>query len=183
LLKEVLTQQELKQYLAFEQSLKERFSPEEKQQFHADWEALVQEITANLHNAPSSAIGVQLGERCMTMVHGLYGKEYSHLRHKLWEEGYKKGKIGEHNYLTPAVVAWIDQACEAYWTQRVKGVLATIGVKTDATVILEWQQLFEEMYGDMREKKENILQLVLDSGEVTEPIKQWLKRFRSNILS
>ncbi len=42
--KDVLTQQELKQYVEFEQSLKQRFTPEEKNQFHAAWEGLVKDV-------------------------------------------------------------------------------------------------------------------------------------------
>ncbi len=71
----------------------------------------------------------------MTMINGLYGKKYTNLRNKLWEEGYKKGKIGEQDYMTPTVVAWLDKATEVYWRQRVEGILAQIGTRSDADVL------------------------------------------------
>ena len=59
--KEIFTQDELKQYAQFETDLKS--NPDQKAEFEKNWNDLIAEIKNNLDKDPTSAIGIAIGEK------------------------------------------------------------------------------------------------------------------------
>lgn len=173
----ILDQNELKQYLAFEQDLKTRYSPSEKAAFEQAWLMLVAEIKQNLNTDPTNELGIDIGKRCMTMINGLYGKEHLNLRTKIWHEGFKKNQMGKEHALSPQMVAWLDKAISAYWRQRIYAILAQVKSTTPpSNILILWNEVLEEMYGDAQERKNAIFDMAMKDDKISQVAKDWLKK-------
>jgi DNA-binding transcriptional MerR regulator len=173
--KEIFTPEELKQYAAFEAEMKSHSTPEQKDAFEKNWAALVEEIKNNLAKDPTSKIGIQLGEKFMHWVNGVYGKKYAHLRTKKFEKGFGEGKGLDEVGLTPETVTWIDQAMDAYWRARIYGVLDQVGKVSSSKLLVLWNEVMDDMYGDEGERKSDIHNAALQDDKVSLDAKNWLK--------
>lgn len=173
--KEVFNAEELKQYAAFEHNLKVKSTKEEQELFEKNWFNLVSEIKNNLKNNPYSEIGINLGKQCMDMIIGLYGRENANLSRKLWENGFKEGKHLEANGLTSEIVAWLDQAIYAYWEKRIYGVLEQVGVITSSELIMLWNTIMDDMYGNEVAQRASVIDTVMVDSKVSQAAKDWLK--------
>jgi DNA-binding transcriptional MerR regulator len=181
--KEIFTPDELKQYVAFEAEWKNNSTPGQKAAFEKNWDNLVSEISNNLENDPKSAIGIDLGERCMLWVNQVYGKKYAHLRTKKFEKGFAEGRGLEDAHLTPEIVSWMDKAIDAYWRNRIYGILNQVGSGTpDETIFKLWNQVLEGMYGEDNTRKKEIYDVALADEKVSEKATEWLKTLRDLVL-
>lgn len=173
--KEIFTPDELKQYVEFEKELKANKSPEQKAQFEKAWNLLVDEVKANLKQDPNSNQGVQLGKRIMDWVNGVYGKKYAHLRTKKFEQGFGEGKGLDEAGLTPEIVSWMDKAMDAYWRNRIYGILDQVGKCPSVTVFALWNEVLDDMYGDEGDRKNTVQEIALKDDRVSDNAKAWLR--------
>ena len=181
--KEIFSPDELKQYAAFETELKNDSTPGQKAAFEKKWENLVAEISRNLNNDPTSAIGIDLGERCMQWVNGVYGKKYAHLRTKKFEKGFAEGKGLQEAGLTPEIVAWMDKAMDTYWRTRIYGILNKVGTGvSDETIFNLWKDVLDDMYGDDNKRKKELYDAAITDEKVSVQAKEWLKTLRDLVV-
>ncbi|HXH55575.1 MAG TPA: MerR family transcriptional regulator [Gammaproteobacteria bacterium] len=173
--KEIFTPEELKQYVAFETELKTNSTPTKKAAFEKNWSNLVGEIRKNLSHDPKSEIGVHLGEKCMQLINGLYGKKYAHLRTKIFEKGFGEGKGLEEVDLTPEIVLWLDQAMDSYWRQRIYDILAQVGKTAPSEVLNLWNAVLDDMYGESSDRKKALIDLAIQDDKISNDAKKWLK--------
>ena len=174
--KEIFTPDELKQYVAFETELKNNTTPEQKAAFEKKWDNLVSEISNNLDNDPKSAIGIDLGKRCMLWVNQVYGKKYAHLRTKKFEKGFGEGRGLKEAGLTPEIVVWMDKAIDAYWKDRIYGILNKVDSSvSDETISKLWNEVLDDMYGEDNTRKKEIYDIALADEKVSKKAKEWLK--------
>lgn len=174
--KEIFTPEELKQYANFEVELKTNSTPEQKSAFEKNWADLLAEISNNLKNEPNSVIGIAIGKKCMLWLNGVYGKKYAHLRTKKLEKGFAEGKGLEETGLTPEIVSWMDQAVNAYWRDRIYGILNKVGSGVaDETLCKLWNEALDDMYGEDNGRKKEIYNVVLADNKVSAEAKEWLK--------
>ncbi|MDP3705130.1 MAG: MerR family transcriptional regulator [Legionellaceae bacterium] len=173
--KEIFTPDELKQYVEFEKELKTNTTLEQKAQFEREWNLLVDEVKANLNHDPNSSQGIQLGKKIMDWVNGVYGKKYAHLRTKKFEKGFGEGKGLDEVGLTPEVVSWMDKAMDAYWRDRIYGILDQVGKLPSSTVTTLWHEVLDDMYGDEGDRKNSVQEIALNDDKVSHEAKEWLK--------
>jgi DNA-binding transcriptional MerR regulator len=173
--KEIFTPEELKQYAAFETEMKTHSTLEQKATFENNWNALLEEIKNNLLKDPTSETGIRLGEKMMQWVNGVYGKKYAHLRTKKFEKGFGEGKGLDEVGLTPEMVTWIDQAMDAYWRERIYNILDQAGIVSSSELLLLWNEVMDDMYGDEGERKLEIPAAALQDDRVSPDAKKWLK--------
>lgn len=172
----ILTPEELKEFISFEQSLKTRFSNDEKKEFEHAWSKLIADIEANPALDPTSEKGMQLGQRCMALVNNLYGKKHAALRTSIWEKGYKQGKMEDEHALSPRIVSFLDQAISAFYKKRIYELLAKVGTISSESLQQQWKDLLEEMHGNMPERDAEVCKLALADPGVSEAAKTWLKQ-------
>lgn len=171
--KEIFTPDELKQYVEFEKGMSD--APEQKAAFENSWVQLVDEVKSNLKQAPDSKTGVFLGKKIMDWVNGVYGKKYAHLRTKKFEQGFGEGKGLDDVGLTPEVVVWMDKAMDAYWRERIYGILAQVGKKASSNILTLWNEMLADMYGDDVSRKNSLYEVVLKDDKVSSEAKIWLQ--------
>jgi DNA-binding transcriptional MerR regulator len=174
--KEIFTPDELKQYAAFETELKASSTPEQKADFEKNWSNLVEEIRGNLENDPQSAKGITIGKKCMLWVNGIYGKKYAHLRTKKFEKGFGKGKGLEETGLTPEIVSWMDKAVDAYWKDRIYGILDQVGKSPSDAILMLWNEVLDDMYGEEDARKKYLCDVALKDKNVSAKAKEWLRQ-------
>ena len=172
----VLTPEELKEFVSFEQSLKARFSESEKQSFEQSWATLVREVDANLDTDPASELGKALGKRCMDWVNALYGKQYVNLRTAIWEKGFKQGHAADEHQLSQQSVDWLDKAIDAYYRGRIYSLLDQVETQPSAVVLKAWKEILADMYGDEQGPKNELIQAALTDAKVSQAAKNWLKK-------
>jgi DNA-binding transcriptional MerR regulator len=170
--KEIFTPNELKQYAEFEQEMK---ATGQKDVFIKNWQYLVDEIKNNVQNDPQSKIGIDLGKKYMDWVNGIYGKKYAHLRTKKWEQGFGEGKGLDEIGLTPEQMAWIEKAVDAYWYDRIAGLLNQIGTLPSSTAVKLWNEILDEMYGNEEARKVIIYEMALKDEKISQTAKTWLE--------
>lgn len=177
----VFTPEQLKEYATFEANLKTRFTESEKKTFEKAWADLIAEIGRNVDQDPKSDLGIHIGRRCMDLINNLYGKKHANLKHTIWEKGYKENQMGPEHALPPEIVQWLDKAIDAYYRNRIYGILAQINSKGEATPTVQkaWEELLEDMYGDVKDLKEDLIVVALKDDRVSEPARIWLKKFCS----
>lgn len=173
--KEILTPEEFIQYAEFRNELAANSTNIQKETFEKDWDHLVKEMQSNLQTDPHSAIGIKLGERCMVLINGLYGKKHANLRTKIFEQGFGEGKGLDEVGLTPELVQWLDKAVDAYWHDRLYGILARIGKDESADVLKLWNEALDDMYGEDKSRKHIIIDMAMQDDNVSDAAKQWLK--------
>ena len=173
--KEIFTQDELRQYAAFMADLKNNSTPEKKAAFEKNWADLVAEIRANLENDPKSTAGIAIGRRCMELINGLYGRKYAHLRTKIFERGFAEGKGLDEVGLTSETVSWLDKAVDAYWHDRIYGILDQVGKTASNKVLTLWHEVMDDMYGDDPMREKSLCDIALKDERVSKEAKQWLR--------
>lgn len=182
--KEIFTAEELKQYAVFEKELKSNATPEQKAAFENNWDQLVDEVKNHLKQDPHSKTAIQLGKKWMDWVNGVYGKKYAHLRTKIFEQGFGEGKGLAEVGLTPEIVAWIEKATDAYWQDRIHGILNKVGSEiSDEAIFKLWNDVLDDMYGEDNTRKKEIYDLALADEKVSEKAKEWLKVLRELIVN
>lgn len=174
--KDIFTQEELKEYAEFEKGLIEDAAPGDKERFEKGWQDLLQEVSLNLNQDPKSQVGIDLGCRLMEWVNSVYGKKYAHLRTKKFEKGFGEGKGLEESGMTPEIVAWMDKAMDAYWRDRIYTLLSRVGSAPADEILLEWNNVLDDMYGDQHERKLELVATALSDENISEAAKSWLKR-------
>lgn len=173
--KEIFTPEELKQYATFEAEFKSRFTSKQKSAFEKNWSNLAEEVKNNSGEDPRSDIGLRLGKKFMDWVNGVYGKKYAHLRTKKFEKGFGEGKGLDEIGMTPETVAWIEQAMDAYWRDRLYGILDKVGKVSSSIVLNLWNEVLDDMYGEDVSRKKDILNIALTDEKVSQKAKEWLK--------
>lgn len=173
--KEIFTPDELKQYVAFEQEMKANVTPEQQAAFEKNWNQLVDEVSHHLKHDPNSKIGVELGKKLMDWVNGVYGTKYAHLRTKKFEKGFGEGKGLDEVGLTPEIVSWMDKAMDAYWRERIYGILQQVGKTSSSTLLTLWNEVLVDMYGDETARQTGIYDLLFKDDKVSPEAKAWLK--------
>lgn len=173
--KEIFTPDELKQYATFESELKTRFSPEQKALFESNWKHLVDEISKNLQQDPTSKIGKELGAKCMSLINELYDKKNRHLRTKIFEQGFGEGKGLEDVGLTKAMVSWLEKAVDAYWHERIYHTLDKVGKISSASLLQQWHEVLNDMYGEDDNRKKQLYKTALADDRISQAAKDWLK--------
>lgn len=180
--KEIFTPEELKQYVAFETELKTNSTPEQKAAFEKNWASLVTEISNNLNNDPTSDTGIAIGRKCMLWINEVYGKKYANLRTKKFEKGFAEGKGLKEVGLTPETVSWMDKAMDAYWRDRLYGILNKVGSGVaDEAIFKLWNEALDDMYGEDNARKKEIYDIALADEKVSKKAKEWLNIARSRV--
>lgn len=175
--KEILSHEELKQYLEFEEGLKKRFNQKEKDSFHHDWESNVAEIKSKLKEDPTSRASMALAARVMKLINQLYGEEHANLRQVIWEKGFKQG-YEHHHSMSKEMVSWLDAALYAYYSGQIYSLLKTIN---KADIEEKWQLLVKEMFASNRSLEIDAVHKLLQNPDVCIDAKNWLKS-RYNIV-
>jgi len=171
--KDILSPEELKQYVQFEAGLKDRFSPSEKEAFHKDWSSLVAEIKNRLQEDPTSKPSMELAGRVMKVINNLYGDEHANLRHIIWEKGFKRGLADKGHLMSPETVKWLDEALFAYYSERIYSLLKDLGYET---IDDKWQALMKEMFANNKNLELEAVQKILANKNISKSAKDWLKK-------
>jgi DNA-binding transcriptional MerR regulator len=169
--KEILTHEELKQYIQFEESLKARFSETEKEKFHRDWASLVSEIASRLNDDPTTKSSMELARRVMKLINNLYGDEHANLRAVIWEKGFKQGHAHQHA-MSPEMVTWLDAALYAHYSEQIYRLLKKVD---QVTIEEQWQALMKEMFAGDHRLETDAIHKILDNPSVSANAKRWLK--------
>lgn len=172
--REIFNPEELKQYAEFETKFKANATEADKKAFEEKWFSLVDEIKKGMQYEPTSAEGIQLGGKFMAWVNNLYGKEYAHLRTKKFEQGFGEGKGLKQHGLTPDIVEWLEKASNAYWQQRIDSILAKVNQTEDSTLVQQWHDLLDEMYGHEKTRKVRVLDTLMADKKVSHAAQDWL---------
>lgn len=173
----ILSQEELKEYAAFEANLKTRFTEAQKKAYEKEWSELTAQIYANLDKDPSSDFGKKIGKACMDLVNLFWGMENTHLRNAVWEKGYKSGKIDKQEHgLSSEAITWLDQAAAAYHGDLLLAVLAQVGKAPDAVILKSWKDTLKKIHGDDQQKDADVLNIALNDPRVSQAAKNWLKK-------
>lgn len=166
---ELLTEQELTQYSQLEHV-------KNKQNAHAKQRTELLELTQkHLSSDPTSNTGSQIAKQWMDMINAMYGEENANLKHKIWNEGFKKGKITGKGHLSPEIIQWLDQAVSHYYRTRLLAILKQIDTGTNLNPISEWDMVMREMFGNDLKLKQDFLQMAIADAEVSNSAKKWLK--------
>ena len=174
--KEILTPNELKEYIAFETSMKSEKNIHKAKQFEKDWDAVLSEVEQHLSEDPTGKIGIKLGERCMQIVNQFFGVEHAHLRTRMFEKGFGEGIGLKETGFTQQSQQWLDKAVDTYWRERIRNILDQVGKEPDATLRLQWHTLLEDMYGNEHGRKHDLFNIILQEDEVSVAAKEWLKK-------
>jgi hypothetical protein len=172
----VLSASELKEYANFERDLPTRFSESEQKKCEQEWFDLVREIDANLDKDPDNELGIMLGKRCMDWVNNLYGKEYITLRNAIWEKGFKGGYVAEEHGLSPASVAWLDKAIDAYHKGRIYKILDQIDSHSSGDALKSWEDLLSDMCGNDQGLRSDLINAAMLDDKVSQAAKDWLEK-------
>lgn len=173
----IFTSDELKKYAEFEKKLQTRFSTNEQQALHEEWENIVHDVNTNLDKDPASQVGISIGKRCMDWVNHYYGEEYVAIRNTIWVNGFGKGQITDEDNLSPASFTWLDNAISAYYRDRIKAILSKIGKKPDDILRQEWKTLLTEMHGNEHSPKNDIFNAILKRDDISGIAKTWIKEY------
>ncbi|MCX7115723.1 MAG: MerR family transcriptional regulator [Gammaproteobacteria bacterium] len=173
--REIFTPDELKQYVEFENEMKANKTPEQKAAFIQEWNQLLDELKESQTQDPYSKRGIELGKKYMARVNSIYGKKYAHLRTKKWEKGFGEGKGLDDIGFTPELLAWVEKAVDAYWQDRIYSILEQVGKHPSSAVLVLWNDMLDEMYGEETARKKAIYDLALKDDKVSLDAKAWLK--------
>ncbi len=172
-----LNADELKKYAKFQQELQTRCTEREIQALKQEWSNLVCEIDSNLDKDPSSDFGVELGRRCMSWGHNMYGKDNVALKLAVWEKGFKSGLMPDSAALSLDGISWLEKAIYAYHTVRIRGILKQAeGDPTGSAVLDLWEELLTDMYGNDYALRDGLIKEIMKNEKVSQAAKSWLKR-------
>lgn len=167
-----LSKTQLEEYAKFSKSLDKRFSPGEKEQSISEWHDILNEINANVTKPSTSDAAYSVAEKLMHWLNNLYGSEHVELRNAIWEKGFQQGHGAAEHGLTPQAVKWLDEAFDHYYATRIASVLNQAGMKADADVAMEWQQLLNQMCGTSESLRHKVINQVLDDKNISEAAKK-----------
>lgn len=173
----IFSPDELKSYANFEQELKTRFSDNQMKTFEQQWQDIIQDVTLNLRNDPSSSFGISLGKRTMDWVNAYYGKKYAGLRNTIWEKGFKENQIEDEDAISGEVFIWLDQAISAYFRSKIMRVLSEVSAKPLEQGLNQWEHLLAEMHGDDRQANHHIFEAIYQNEHIDETAKAWVKEY------
>ena len=178
--KEIFTNEELKQYAEFETELKS--NPKvSKAEFEKRWHALLAEISDNLSQDPRSEIGITLGKKSVEWVNSVYGKKHANLRTKKFEQGFGEGKGLKEVGLTKDMVDWMDKAMNAYWFSRAYSILDQVSHAGNNDLVLKlWNEFLDDIYGDQDERKPEIYDVAISDPNISEVAKNWLRSIKKS---
>ncbi|MGE3318577.1 MAG: MerR family transcriptional regulator [Candidatus Berkiella sp.] len=173
----VFTPDELKSYANFEQELKTRFSDAQMKTFEQQWQDIIQEVTKQASQDPSSTIGISLGKRAMDWVNAYYGKKYAGIRNTIWEKGFKENQIEDEGAISGEVFTWLDQAISAYFRSRIMAVLSEVSSKPLEEGRQQWEALLSEMHGDDKKANIPVFEAIEKHEHIDQTAKAWLKQY------
>ena len=105
----------------------------------------------------------------MTLINGLYGKKYAHLRTKMFERGFAEGRGLDEVGLKPELVSWMNKATDACWRDCVYGILDKVGSGvSDETIFNLWNEVLDDMYGEDNARKKAIYDIVLAEKKLAQ---------------
>ncbi len=173
--KEIFSQEELNEYVKLETKIK---SENSKPEFEKNWNDLVEKLNQHLQYDPHSAEGIAIGEEFMQWVNSLYGKEYAHLRTRKFEKGFGEGLGLDDVGLNKESVAWLEQAMDTYWRQRIYRLLEQVGSICEDDLLKLWNTLMDDMYGNEDARKGQVIEIALADDKVSKQAKTWLKQLQ-----
>lgn len=172
----ILTPEELKDYAKFEEELKTRFTPSEKEANQQEWYRITQDINHNIDRDPTLPGSINIAECCMAWVKNLYGKKNAGLSKTVWEKGFKQGHGTQDHGLSHEGVEWLDKAIYALHSQKIRHVLDQADTQSTEQVIQSWNELMTDWYGDNQTLKDELVQKVIEIKEIPASRKAWLKK-------
>lgn len=175
---QILDAQEIKDYAELKESLKTRFTPQDKKAFEDKWHGIIEQVRVHLHDDPSSDIGVAIAHECVDMMVAFYGEKYAHLRRAIWKKGFKTNKISDRHALTPEMVSWLDTATNVYYAIKINKLLVSIKDQVTPAIQAAWEDLLNEMCGDSYVTRKNIINRAINHEQFTElslAAQNWLK--------
>jgi len=105
------------------------------------------------------------------------------LRTKKFEKGFSGGKVLQESGLTSEIVSWVDKEMDAYWRDRIYGILNQVGSGvSDETIFKLWNEVLDDMYGEDTTRKKEIYDIALADEKVSEKAKEWLKTLRNLVV-
>ena len=174
--KEIFTQDELKQYVEFEQEMK---TTHQKDIFEKSWQQLADELKSITHQDPESKIAIDFGKKYMDWINGIYGKKYAHLRTKKWEQGFGEGKGLDEIGLTSEQFSWLGKAVHSYYANRIRDFFEQIDKVSSSKSLKCWNEILDDMFGDdeiIRKERENtIIEMALKDDNLSLEVKNWLR--------
>ena len=173
----VLTSEELKQYANFEMGLQSRFTADDKRAFEKSWAQVIGKISSHLDQDPKSEAGILLGKQVIELVSELYGREYAGLRYSIWNKGFKAGKTAGEYVTAPEVVYWMDSAVDAYYRERIYGLLDEVERGDPLDLSPQWNALMEEMFGTSENLKQKMCEAAQTDDRIGSKAKEWVKQF------
>lgn len=72
-------------------------------------------------------------------------------------------------------MAWLEKALDAYWKDRLYGILEQVGKKSSSTVLTLWNEALDDMYGEETSRKYAVYEIALNDDKVSPEAKDWLK--------
>ncbi len=172
----VLTTEELKQYARFKIELKTRFTPDEKKALKETLINLINNIESNLDKDPNSEFGIHIAKNYTDLHNKLYDKEHSNLKHSIWENGFKKGKVDGDHFLKPEIVVWLDKAIDAYFQECIYKFLEQIKPNTSLELSLQWDLFMEKLFGNAKNLQQNVINTILNGNRISSTAKKWLEQ-------
>jgi len=170
--KEILSPEELREYAAFKMETDESI---QRANFEKNLSSLIEEIHANFHADPNSAIGIHLGEKCMNNINKLYGKKYAHLRTKQFEKGFINGLGLKERGLTSEIVTWMQKSIAAYWHASFYELLEKFGKIPVEIFLCSWNELLDKRCGSDLAHKRRVYEIFLKDDSISNKAKSWLK--------
>jgi hypothetical protein len=82
--------------------------------------------------------------------------------------------------VSPEIIAWLDNAIDAYYCQRVHTFLNQVGHQSSTKLLSEWNQLLQEMFGNDESKKHETVRSILQDDQVNPSAKTWLREIEKN---
>ncbi|HFE8502462.1 TPA: MerR family transcriptional regulator, partial [Legionella pneumophila] len=92
-----------------------------------------------------------------------------------WEKGFGEGKGLDDIGLTSEIMAWLEKALDAYWKDRLYGILEQVGKTSASTVLMRWNKALDDMYGEEISRKYAVCDIALNDDKVSLEAKTWLK--------
>ena len=166
---ELLTPAEYKQFVAFETEVKG------KEEFANHRQKLIELVENNLTQDPNSETSMEIAAKWMDMVNNLYGPENANLKFKIWNEGFKKGKISGKGKLDPAIIKWLDKAIDHYYRTRLLKILGKIDSGENSNPITEWNEIMLEMFGNSAELKSEFIANAIKDPATSHKMRSWLQ--------
>ncbi|QLE79888.1 MerR family transcriptional regulator [Francisella sp. Scap27] len=172
-IKEILDGLEIQQYEQLQKDSQSKKKISAKM-FAVRWKNICDEISLNIKTDPNSEYGISIGEKIHAIVYNLYGRKYARLKHAIWYKGFISGK--ESNAISKETIVWIEQAMQAYFSNRCKNIFMNLGEKEDTLIAEQFGQLLDEMYGCESDLKLVFFEDLYKHPKVPEKTKRWVRK-------